>query len=139
MRHDDLLQLLAADRVEIHVGLLGRCQERRVPHGVVERLAQRAHALGRHVRRGEDRASDRGVAGDDLEDLPLLIVLRELGQQRRVRQIGFSRRGPTWNRMLTFLSLIQPGLLDLSDAQESLPRPSTSRRSSAIMMSPPPG
>ena len=92
MRFDDLLQLLAADRIEIHVGLLGGFAERRIAHRVVERLAQRPHAVGRHVRRGQDRASDRGVAGDHFEDLLLLVVLRELGQQRRVGQIGLAPR-----------------------------------------------
>ena len=120
---DDLLQFLAAQRVEIHAGLLGGGDECRILERLVERLPQRLDPIGRHVRRGEDRAADRDVAGDHVEDLPLLVVLRELAPAaaRRGRAPCAGRPG---SRMLTLLSLIQAGLLAFSEAQESLPRPS---------------
>ena len=103
---------------------------------LVESPPQRPHPVGRNARRGQDRPPDRDVAGEDLENLALLVVLPELAPERNVRQVG-SRLVPIWNRMLTVWSRSQSGWVVFMEAQESLPRPSTSPRSTAMLMSPP--
>jgi hypothetical protein len=86
----DTLQLFAADRAEIHVGLVGGVDEQRVHERVVESPAQAPALFGGNLRRSQDRPSDRKVAGQDFEDLALLVGLAKLAPQRNIGQIGLA-------------------------------------------------
>src|SRR5262249_14321559 len=73
-----VLERLAANRIDLNSRRRCSLDELGILQSGIEGVAQRLHALGRHVGRRGKRLAER-IAGDDQgDDLPIVIVARQL-------------------------------------------------------------
>src|SRR5215475_6583735 len=77
----DTLHVAARDRLDVEFPAFGLVEEARILHGGREGAADRGDTLRWRRRRHEERAAERGHQRQELEHLPLQVVLGELWQQ----------------------------------------------------------
>src|SRR5262249_30724719 len=82
----DLVDLFAGGAVDHQVAFLAGGQESRVAEHSRKRGSQRREPLGRHARRGENRAADLAGAGGCVQHLAAFVGLRKLGERRHLRE-----------------------------------------------------
>ena len=136
---DQLLDLLAGDRRDLELRLLGVGEEVRILHRVHERLAQRLGAVVRHAGRRQKGPPHHLPREDQLEDLLLVLGLGEIHDQRNVGQVRDACRATSCTSTVIDLSSIQRLCVASTLDHDQPQRPFTSPRSMAMVTSLPPG
>ena len=91
---DEFGEVGAVHRIDVDLELLRLGEIGRILHRLVERLAQRRDAVGRHVRRQEERPPDIEPRHDELQRRAFVVGLGEVERIRDAGQFGVRAQRP---------------------------------------------